>query len=93
MGLISQQVYEAMQTAGLTDMDFGGYIKAPIYPKGEDGQPDETQEPIGHKHMLRYEEFIAPLIAVVQRQQKQLDALTARVAALKAAEYIRKKEE
>lgn len=86
-GLIAQQVEEAMTQVGLTDMDFAGFIRSPktkpIY--NEDGTlKDEEEIPGEYIYSLRYEEFIAPLISVVQHQAKQIEALEKRITDLEA---------
>ena len=68
-GLVSQQLERAMASAGITDMEFAGFIRSPQ----EDGSV---------RYGLRYEEFIAPLIAVVQKQKKDIDALFERLGRL-----------
>lgn len=71
LGLISQDVEEALTACGLTDMDFAGFIKSPAV--------DETKQETGeYNYALRYGEFIAMLIHEVQM-------LKARVAELEAA--------
>ena len=58
-GLISQQVKQAVENAGLTDVDFAGYV----YDPGRD------------EHRLRYTEFIAPLIKAVQELSARIEEL------------------
>lgn len=70
-GLISQQVEQAMTENGITDMDFAGFIRTPL--EGEDG----------YSYALRYDEFIAPLIAVCQSLQKEVQLLKEQVNQLK----------
>lgn len=86
-GMISQQVEEAMHTAGLTDMDFAGFIKSPKYE--EIVQEDGTTESVltdDYIYGLRYEEFIAPMISVIQSQNKKIAALEKRLEELE--DYI-----
>ena len=59
-GLIAQDVEEAMNAVGLSDKDFAGLIKA----KSEDND--------NIAYGLRYEEFIAPIIKVVQMHEENL---------------------
>ena len=73
-GLVAQQVKEAMDSVGLTDMDFAGWIKSPVV--DEDGK--DTGE---YTYGLRYTEFIPLLLKVVQEQQKQINELKAAVKA------------
>ena len=96
-GMVSQQIEQAMAAAGLTDKDFAGFIRSPKYDTYETGETDEegipvtVQRPVEDEYIygLRYDEFIAPLLAGWQAQQEQLDeqqvqisALTARMAKL-----------
>lgn len=86
-GMISQQVEEALHTAGLTDMDFAGFIKSPKYE--EIVQEDGTTESVltdDYIYGLRYEEFIAPMISVIQSQNKKIAALEKRLEELE--DYI-----
>ena len=62
LGLISQDVEEALTEAGLTDMDFAGFVKG----RSADG---------GYTYSLRYEEFIALLIYKIQRQDARIKEL------------------
>lgn len=88
-GLVSQDVEELMAKLNMSSLDFAGFIKSPKY--------DETlvlDEKTGGKTMerkivedeyiysLRYEEFIAPLIKMVQMQQKEIDDLKIKVKQL-----------
>lgn len=68
VGFIAQRVEEAMNTCGISDMEFAGIIKAPVYSemlKDKDGNEineyDTTSEIIDYSYHLRYDEFI-PLI-------------------------------
>lgn len=58
-GLIAQDVEDTMIELGMTDMDFGGLCKD----KKENGE---------YTYGLRYEEFIAPLIKMVQLLYKEI---------------------
>lgn len=71
-GFIAQDVEEAMNELDMTSLDFGGFCK--------DLKEDSDNEYI---YGLRYEEFIAPLVATVQQQQKEIDGLKAEIEALK----------
>ena len=62
LGLISQDVEAALAEAGLTDMDFAGFVK------GRNADGDYT-------YSLRYEEFIALLIYRIQRQDARIKEL------------------
>lgn len=56
LGLISQDVEEALEAAGLTSLDFAGFVKS----------PDEEAEG-GYIYSLRYEEFVALCVREIQR--------------------------
>ena len=62
VGMIAQDVEEAMTDAGLTSLDFAGFIKS----------PDEEAES-GYIYSLRYEEFIAMCIWEIQKIKQRLD--------------------
>lgn len=78
-GMVAQEVKEAMTAAGIDD--FGGYVRSPI---DDNGDP-KTEAEENVRYGLRYEEFIAPLIATVQAQQKQIEELTKRMEILEGA--------
>ncbi|MDF2906844.1 MAG: hypothetical protein K0R34_2165 [Herbinix sp.] len=68
IGFIAQRIEEAMAECGISDMEFAGLIKAPVYSeklKDEDGNEideyDISSEIIDYSYNLRYDEFI-PLI-------------------------------
>lgn len=68
IGFIAQRIEEAMKDCGISDMEFAGLVKAPIYAKmlkDENGNDtdeyDETSEIVDYSYHLRYEEFI-PLL-------------------------------
>ena len=83
-GMVAQQVEEAMVVAGMTDMDFAGFIKSPKYNNvdKEDGSVESVLVEGEFTYGLRYEEFIAPLISVVQQQSKKIKSLEERLAKL-----------
>lgn len=65
IGFIAQRIEEAMTECGITDMEFAGLIKAPVYSemlKDKDGNEineyDTTSEIIDYSYHLRYDEFI-----------------------------------
>lgn len=64
IGLIAQDVEQAMEAAGLTSLDFAGLIKS----------PDEEAEG-GYVYSLRYEEFIALCILEIQRLDQRVREL------------------
>lgn len=66
-GFIAQEVEEAMQAVGLDSSEFGGFVLA----HDEDGNPI---------YMLRYSEFISPLVAKVKKLENRIKELEARVS-------------
>ena len=79
-GMISQDIEELLPKIGMTDMDFAGFIKSP---KTDD---DGNEIPGEYFYALRYAEFIAPLIAMAQKQQRQIEDLERRLSALESKE-------
>lgn len=59
LGLIAQDVEQALEECGLTDMDFAGFVKSPR----EDG---------GFDYALRYGEIIAMLVQEVQELKRRI---------------------
>ncbi len=70
-GLIAQDVEDVLKEMGLTTKDFAGLVIEQPKEKGEN-----------KTYALRYEEFIAPLIKVVQMQQKTIENLEERLSKL-----------
>ena len=83
-GLTAQDVKETMDALGITDMDFAGWTRAPKTERTEDGGFREI--PGEYEYGLRYAEFIAPLIAAVQSQKHEIDALRAEIGEIKNKE-------
>lgn len=79
-GMISQDIEELLPKIGMTDMDFAGFIKSP---KTDDVGNEIPGE---YFYALRYAEFIAPLIAMAQKQQRQIEDLERRLSALENKE-------
>lgn len=75
VGMIAQDVKDAVLAAGLTAQDFAAYCERPVYALDEEGNP--TAEVTGYTCALRYDEFIALNIWQIQK-------LKARVAELEA---------
>ena len=73
LGMISQEVEEALNTCGISSMDFAGFIKSPK--TDDEGNVIEGE----YDYALRYGEFIPLLIWQVQK-------LKARVAELEATD-------
>lgn len=82
-GLVAQDVKAAMDRLGISDMDFAGWTRAQKTRQEEDGS--FTPIPGEYFYGLRYAEFVAPLIAAVQSQKQEIDALRARLDALETA--------
>lgn len=71
VGFIAQDVEEGMALFGIDSLEFGGFVKA----SDEDGNDI---------YMLRYEEFIAIILAAVQKQQKVINDHEERLKKLEA---------
>lgn len=103
-GMVSQEVWDVMQSLGISDMDFAGFIRyhkcrmeerQKVVVDEETGEEttqaytedvyeyDEDENPV-YGYGLRYEEFIAPMIATIQKQQSELDLLKSELAEIKA---------
>ena len=63
IGFISQEVEAAMVKCGISDFEFAGFIKSPVY-EVVDGK--ETENIVDYIYGLRYEEFIGILAYVLQ---------------------------
>ena len=79
-GFIAQDVEELMNQLNINNSDFAGFIKSPKkIIKYEDENGKKLENPIEevieneYDYALRYDEFIAPLIKVVQEQQKTIE--------------------
>lgn len=68
-GMIAQETETALTNLNMTTLDFAGVC----YDKLEDGT---------YRYGLRYEEFIAPIIAVEQDHEKRIEALEQQMATL-----------
>ena len=87
-GMVAQQLEEeALPAAEMDDMDFAGFIKSPKVEKytDENGKRQERIVEGEYIYGLRYEEFIAPIIAVVQKQEKEIAMLKEEIEKLKEA--------
>lgn len=75
-GFIAQVVEKTMEELGIDTQDFGGLVKAPIHEIiNEDGEFDTSSPITGYIYMLRYEEFISPMIGLLQEYDKRITAL------------------
>lgn len=90
-GLIAQDVEKIMTELGMTMQDFAGVViekltkEVEVETVNNDGETviEKRLEETGEiKYDLRYEEFIAPLIKVVQMQQKTIENLEERLSKL-----------
>ena len=79
-GFIAQDIEKLMNTLNMDSSDFAGFIKSPkkvIRYEDESGKklknPVEEVLEREYDYALRYDEFIAPLIKVVQEQQKTIE--------------------
>ena len=71
VGFIAQDIENAMTECGITDMEFAGLIKSPIYTRkliDEEGNEideyDTTSDIVDYSYGLRYDEFIPMLFAL-----------------------------
>ena len=72
-GLISQDIEETMIELGMDSKDFAGFIKSPKIIINQDGSEEIVNGE--YTYSLRYDEFIAPMIKLMQRQQNRIDEL------------------
>ena len=85
-GLIAQDIEVLLDTLGIDARDFAGFVKSPKEQADErtgELSPvlDEDGNPV-YEYGLRYEEFVAPLIKMVQAQQRKIDSLEERLSRL-----------
>lgn len=74
-GMIAQDVEELLKSIGINSKDFAAFIKF------EKDETDDKDNPM-YGYGLRYEEFIAPLIKLVQYQQHRIENLEERIMTL-----------
>ncbi len=72
-GLISQDIEETMKELGMDSKDFAGFIKSPKSILNEDGTKEIVENE--YTYSLRYDEFIAPMIKLIQSQQNRIEKL------------------
>lgn len=70
-GLIAQDVEELLGNLGIAASDFAGFVKSQKVQVDESTRK-ETIIPNQYDYGLRYEEFIAPIIKVLQMQDKKI---------------------
>ncbi len=84
-GMISQDIEELLNNLGMSSLDFAGFIKSPKVKieesVDENGRRHRTETVIEgeYDYSLRYDEFIAPLIKVVQEQEKRIRELESKI--------------
>lgn len=97
-GMIAQDIEELMGDLEIDSMQFAGFIKSPkieLYEKEVVNVDDEGKEHVSVEQMervvegeytygLRYEEFIAPMISTIQKQQKTIEELQKKLASIEA---------
>ena len=69
VGMIAQDVEDAMESVGISSKDFAGFVKSPK--KDEDEQIIEGE----YDYFLRYSEFIGLCIAEIQKLKARVDEL------------------
>lgn len=63
VGFVAQDVEKAMKECGISDLDFAGLIRSPVYKVVDGVETDEIED---YVYGLRYEEFIGILTYVLQ---------------------------
>lgn len=95
-GLIAQDVEKAMQENNINSQDFAGLIIENLTEpeeyeeKNEEGEIEKKQRLVETgetKYDLRYEEFIALLISVIQQQQRRLDEVSSKLKKMESMIY------
>lgn len=84
-GIIAQDIEDLMNLLNMDSKDFAGFIKSPKTKSIDENSAESLSEDIEgeFEYSLRYEEFISPLIKMVQIQQKEMDGLKAEIEKLK----------
>lgn len=89
-GMIAQDIEELLNEIEMDTSDFAGFIKSPkIQRITDDENGKELQKPIEkviegeYDYSLRYDEFIAPIIKVIQSQHEEIKTLKQETADLK----------
>ena len=89
LGLISQDIEEALLSVGLTSKDFAGFIKT-LKPDSVD-KPQEELNDDDYNYGLRYDEFHALEIYEIQKLKKEVKKLKQELQEIK--DLIKNKEE
>lgn len=73
-GLIAQDIEDLLQAIGSTSLDFAGFIKSPKQRQTIKARENKLtfQEIPEYDYGLRYEEFIAPIIKMLQDHERRL---------------------
>lgn len=82
-GMIAQDIEDLMNSLSMSSLDFAGFIKSPLCKEVTETDDDgneytivkEVDDGEHYIYSLRYEEFIAPLIKMVQIQQEEIAGL------------------
>jgi hypothetical protein len=83
MGMISQDVEDAMNEIGMDSMEFAGFVKSPRYgTKIVEGKEVETDEIVGYDYALRYGEFTSLNTHMIQKLMARVDELEKKLEAL-----------
>ena len=88
-GMVAQDVEEALAEKGIDTVNFAPFIKdvktEVVEVKQEDGSTMKKERALKGQYVygLRYEEFIAPMIRLLQAQQGEIDTLKSELLALK----------
>lgn len=88
-GLIAQDVESLLEELHIDNREFAGLIKSPRtqnVTRQDSTQAKGKEISEEYDYSLRYEEFIAPLIKVVQIQQREIETLKEMVNSLKQAD-------
>ena len=74
-GFIAQDVEELLQKLDIDSKDFAGFIKSPKTKVVNEITLEEEIIPDEYTYALRYDEFIAPLVAVIQEHEERIRGL------------------
>lgn len=81
IGFISQDVEESLVNNKLSSLDFAGFVKSPIYKN----KNDKSSEIVGYRYGLRYDEFIALNVHMIQKLYTKIDKLENKIRQLEKA--------
>lgn len=80
--MISQDIEELLENLGMTSLDFAGFIKSPKYKSTENCNKSNEIIEGEYDYSIRYDEFIAPMIKVIQSQHDEIESLKKRLELL-----------